>query len=129
MSTNETHSKFLKMTVVQSLSEKDIAYEVPKIVCQSATVMTDRRRCYTPLKDIAKEHHVKIIRDKKQVCETFPWVHIAISNTKKKLKGLHHHVKNEYMQNYLNEFCYKYNRRFFKYLTFDRLIIATLTSA
>jgi hypothetical protein len=129
VSTNETHSKFLKMTVVQSLSKKDITYELPKIVCQSATVMTDGRRCYTPLKDIAKEHHVKIIRDKKQVCEAFPRVHIAISNAKKKLKGLHHHVKNEYMQNYLNEFCYKYNRRFLKHLTFDRLIIATLTGA
>jgi hypothetical protein len=33
------------------------------------------------------------------------------------------------MQQYLNEFCYKYNRRFFKQLAFDRLIIATLTGA
>ena len=89
--------------------------------------MTDGRRCYSPLKNIAKEYHVKIIRDKKQVCEAFPWVHIAISNAKKKLKGLHHHVKNEYMQHYLNEFCYKYNRRFFKHLTFNRPITATLT--
>jgi len=52
---------------------------------------------------------------------------ITISHVKKKLKGLHHHVKNEYMQQYLNEFCYKYNRRFFKQLAFDRLIIATPT--
>ena len=91
--------------------------------------MTDARRCYTPLKDIAKVHHVKIIRDKKQVCEAFPWVHIAISHTKNKLKGLHHHVKNEYMQHSLNEFCYKYKRRFFNHLTFDRFIKAPLTGA
>ncbi len=129
VSTKETHSRFLKMTVVQSLSTKDISFEVPKMLHRSATVMTDGRRCYTPLKDMAKEHQVNIIRDKKRVCEAFPWVHIAISNAKKKIKGIHHHVKNEYMQNYLNEFSYKYNRRFFKHLTFDRLIIAILTAS
>lgn len=129
VSTAKSHSKFLKMAVVQSLSKKDIAFEVPKLIQHSATVITDGRRCYTPIKDIAKEHQIKIIKDKKKVCEAFPWVHIAISNAKKKIKGIHHHVKNEYMQNYLNEFCYKYNRRLFKHLTFDRLIIATLTDA
>ena len=129
VSTNDTRSHFLKMTVVESLSKKDISYEVPKMIHHSATVITDGRRCYTPLKDIAKEHQITIIRDKKQVCQAFPWVHIAISNAKKKIKGLHHHVKNEYMQNYLNEYCYKYNRRFFKHLTFDRLIIAIISAS
>ena len=129
VSTTPTHSRFLKMTVVQSLSKKDVTFEAPKILHHSATVMTDGRRCYSPLKEIAKEHQVKIIKDKKMVCEAFPWVHIAISNAKKKIKGIHHHVKNEYMQNYLNEYTYKYNRRNFKHLTFDRLIIAVLTTS
>ena len=129
VSTTETTSKYLKMTVVQSLAKQDIAYEVPKMIHHSSTVITDGRRCYTPIKNIVKEHQVKIIRDKKLVCIAFPWVHIAISNAKKKLKGIHHHIKNEYMQNYLNEYCYKYNRRFLKHLTFDRLIMATLTNA
>jgi ISXO2-like transposase domain len=129
VSTEKTHSKFLKMTVVESLSKKDILFEVPKMITNSATVITDGRRCYTPIMDIAKEHQIKIIKDKKQVCEAFPWVHIAISNAKKKIKGIHHHVKNEYMQNYLDEFCYKYNRRFFKHLTFDKLIMAVLSAS
>lgn len=129
VSTNEKSSKFLKMTVVESLSKKDVSFEVPKMIHRSSTVMTDGRRCYTPLKEIAQEHQVKIIKDKKKVCEAFPWVHIAISNAKKKIKGIHHHVNNDYMQNYLNEFCYKYNRRFLKHLTFDRLIIAVITNA
>ncbi len=29
--TKQTHSRFLKMTVVQSLSEKDVAFEAPKM--------------------------------------------------------------------------------------------------
>ena len=43
--------------------------------------------------------------------------------------GLHHQVKNEYMQNYLNEFYYKFNRRYFGENLFDRLVIAALETA
>ena len=40
--------------------------------------------------------------------------------------GLHHQVKNGYMQNYLNEFYYKFKRRHFGENLFDRLVIAAL---
>ena len=127
INTKDGNAKYLKMTVVKSLSKIDITYEVPKMLAKSATVLTDGRRCYTPLKNLVKQHEILIIKDKKQVCKSFPWVHIAISNSKKIINCIHHHVKNEYMQNYLNEFTYKFNRRFFKEKTFDRLIIAALS--
>ena len=43
--------------------------------------------------------------------------------------GLHHQVKNEYMQNYLNEFYYKFKRRYFGENLFDRLVIEALETA
>lgn len=122
-------ARYLKMTVVDSLSKKDIAYEVPKMIGKSATVITDGRRCYTPLESIVEEHQVHIIRNKKEVCNVFPWVHIAISNAKKKIKGIHHHVNNKYMQNYLNEFTYRFNRRNFNEKIFERLLIAVTAFA
>ncbi len=33
------------------------------------------------------------------------------------------------MQNYLNEFCYKFNRRNFGEALFDRLIVASVEAA
>ncbi|MEM7374099.1 MAG: IS1595 family transposase, partial [Bacteroidota bacterium] len=33
----------------------------------------------------------------------------------------------KYLQNYLNEFCYKQNRRYFNERLFDRLLIAAAT--
>lgn len=122
-------AKYLKMTVVDSLSKKDIGYEVPKMIGRSATVMTDGRRCYTPLENLVEEHQVHIIRNKKEVCNVFPWVHIAISNAKKKIKGIHHHVNNKYMQNYLNEFTYRFNRRNFNEKIFERLLVAVTAFA
>lgn len=118
--------KFLKMNVVASLSKIDVTAEATKMIAKSASVVTDGRRCYSGLKDICTAHKVIVVEDKKEVAKVFPWVHTAISNAKKKLLGLHHHVKDSYMQNYLSEFCFKFNRRYFGEALFDRLIITAL---
>ena len=118
--------KCLKMNVVTSLSKIEVTAEATKMVSKSATVITDGRRCYSGLKEICTTHEVIVVADKKEVAKVFPWVHIAISNAKKKLLGLHHHVKDSYMQNYLSEFCYKFNRRYFGDQLFDRLLLTAL---
>lgn len=124
----KTRAGYLKMSVVKSLCKKEVICEAEKMIQKSATVITDGRRCYKGLQDICKVHKEIIVRDKKEVSKVFPWVHTAISNAKKKLLGLHHQVKDEYMQNYLNEFCYKFNRRFFGENLFDRLIVAAISN-
>jgi len=50
-----------------------------------------------------------------------------ISNAKRWLLGIHHHISEKYSQQYLNEFCYKQNRRYFKEQLFNRLMIAAAT--
>jgi len=52
-----------------------------------------------------------------------PWVHIAISNAKRLLLYIHNNMESKYLQSYLNEFCYKYNRRYFGDKLFDSLLI------
>lgn len=102
---------YIKINVVESISKIDIAYEAKQMVSKNAAVLTDGKTSYRVLDNIAKKHKAVIVKDKKEVSQIFPWVHIAISNVKKKILGLHHSVKDTYMQNYLNEFCYKFNRR------------------
>ena len=121
-----TKCGFVKMNVVKSLCTNEVIGEATKMIQKSATVITDGRRCYKGLKDICANHEEIIVKDKTEVSKIFPWVHTAISNAKKKILGLHHQVKNGYMQNYLNEFCYKFNRRYFGVNLFDRLLEATL---
>ena len=59
--------------------------------------------------------------DKKSVGKVLPWVHIAISNAKRSILDTYHDIKAEFLQLYLNEFCYKFNRRYFGFRLFDRL--------
>ena len=98
---------WVKINVVESISKIDIAYEAKQMVSEDAAVMTDGKTSYRVLDSIAKKHKTVIVKDKKEVSQIFPWVHITISNVRKKILGLHHSVKDTYMQNYQNEFCYK----------------------
>ena len=94
-----------------------------------ATITTDEKTAYRILKDICKLHKAIIITDKTKVSKIFPWVHKAVSNAKKKLLGLHHHVNDKYMQNYLNEFCYKFNRGYFGIKLLTILVVAAISTA
>ena len=51
----------------------------------------------------------------------------AVSNSKSLMKNIYHGVKPEFLQEYLNEFCYKFNRRYFGDKLFDRLMVASIT--
>ena len=59
--------------------------------------------------------------------EWLPWVHIAIGNLKAFLLGTYHGVSSKYLQEYLNEFCYRFNRRMWEAELPLRLLNACLT--
>lgn len=117
---------FIKMKVIEKVTKDEINHEVKKVILPSARVITDGNRCYSDLKRQVAGHEVIICKDKKDVSKIFPWVHIAISNAKKMYLGIHHSIKRTFMQNYLSEFCYKFNRRYFGDKLFDRLMVACI---
>jgi len=79
------------------------------------------------LEALVEKHHAQVI-PKEKVGEVLPWVHLAISNAKRILLDIHHNIKPELQQAYLNEFCYKFNRRYFGEAMFDRLLLVSATS-
>lgn len=118
---------FLKMVVMEDLKSKTINKEVLKSVEESAQVLTDGYKGYAKLKEVISKHLVVVEPNKKKAEKVFPWVNRTISNAKKMLLGIHHNCINEqYMQNYLDEFCYKFNRRYFGDKLSDRLMIAAV---
>ncbi len=123
-----TKAGYLKINVVTSLGKFDIEYETKKMIAPDASVTTDGKTSYRVLKEVCKKHIEIVIKDKTKICKALPWVHTAISNAKKKILGLHHHVSDEYMQNYFNEFCYKFNRRYFGENLFYRLFNISISS-
>lgn len=123
----KTKPGYLKMILVENLTSDSINHEVGNNVDSNATMHTDGYRGYSRLKEKIKRHKTTNMKGIKQVHKTFPWVHTAIGNAKRILNGIHHMNEIIYLQNYLNEFCYKFNRRYFKERLFDRLLIASVS--
>jgi len=121
--------KHLKMTVMDDkLNNEAINFEVQNQVDYKTTALTDGYKGYSKLTKVIANHEVVVVADKTKVDKIFPWVHKTISNAKRLLVGIHHSVNSKYMQNYLDEFCYKFNRRYFGKKLFDRLLIASVST-
>ena len=116
----------LKMIVIEDLKSETITPLIEKNVSNESVIDSDHSTSYVKLKDIVKEHRPKVI-PKTEVGKVLPWVHIAISNAKRQLLDIYHQINSEYLQSYLNEFCYKFNRRYFGEQLFDRLMVASVS--
>ena len=115
--------KYVKMKVMQDLSSKTVNGIVQHSLSPDSRVKTDNYTSYRRLNEVVKKHTAKIIPPE-EAGKELPWVHITISNAKRNLLNCYHHVDDIFLQNYLDEFTYKLNRRFFGEKIFDRLIIA-----
>lgn len=110
---------FVKMIVVDDLSENTINYEAGKALKPTVKAISDDWRGYRGLTKVIGGLKQKVTPPEKAM-ENLPWVHTVISNAKKMTSGVHHSVAKDYLQNYLNEFCWKINRRNFNSDPFDR---------
>lgn len=114
---------FVKMLVMNELTSVNINQETELALATGATVLTDGYNAYSRLKEVVGKHvPMRVLPT--EAHNKLPWVHTVIANAKRGLLGIHHSIGTEYLQNYLNEFCYKVNRRNFTSDLFDRMIIA-----
>ena len=118
---------YIKMKVMQDLKADTVTGIVEETVDRESKLITDDSTSYTGLEKVVQEHQASVI-PKEKVGEMLPWVHIVISNAKRMLLDIFHDIQPEFLQNYLNEFCYKFNRRFFNEELFERLAIACVTN-
>jgi ISXO2-like transposase domain len=117
---------YIKMKVLERRNQETIFGEIKTHVRSTGIGLTDGAGHYTKLPDILADHMEFNCSDPTLAHKVLPWVHIAISNAKKICSGIHHSIKREFMQNYLNEFCYKFNRRYMMNNLFDRLMVASV---
>ena len=119
--------RYFKMKVLSSHMAKEIDDLVEETIEDRTLVFSDKSTSYVNIGDYV-EVHVQEKSDELTTKTTLKWVHIAIANSKRWLLGIHHMIKGKYLQNYLNEFCYKLNRRYFGNRLFNRLSIALAKS-
>jgi len=122
---SSSQCRYFKMKVLSDHYKETINDVVEKTIENTSTVVSDKNPSY---KGISKfvDKHIAIKSDKTVTKTDLKWVHIAISNAKRNLLGVYHMVSQKYLQSYLDEFCYKLNRRNFGERLFNRTIIAII---
>jgi|688.fasta_scaffold1028589_1 hypothetical protein len=63
---------------------------------------------FSPLKE---EYKINQVESKNGA--NFPCIHNLILNIKTCIRGTHHHISANHVAKYLNEFCFRFNRRAF----------------
>ncbi len=116
--------RYFKMKKIKNLEAKTAQALIKEYIDSNSVLQTDKSTTFSDLSDCI-DVHIREVSGTQEGNFNLKWVHIAISNLKKHLQT-YHMISERMMQNYLDEFCYKLNRRYFGQKLFDRLIIASI---
>lgn len=119
--------RYFKMVVLLDSEAETVNDSVAQNIDNNATILSDKSTSYV---DFTKyvENHIQFDSDRKITNSILKWAHITISNAKRTLLGIYHKIDRKNLQDYLDEFCYKLNRRYFGKELFERILVAVSTS-
>ena len=96
---------------------------VESAVMPGSRVVTDDWSAYGSLQARRFDHHAIAERGDPEMAEEFlPIVRLVFSNLKNGLGGTRHGVSAKHLQAYLNEFTFRFNRRFYPFNVFRSLL-------
>ena len=110
---------------------KSLCGFVKNTVEPGALVVTDDWNGYAGLEKCGYKHFAATeVGDPSVAEECLPSLHLVFANLKSWLLGIHHGVSHRHFQAYLNEFTFRFNRRFYPFnVLHSRLIIAGADAA
>ncbi len=113
----------LRLRLVPNRGAKTITGFVQKNVAKGAVVRTDGWQGYDGLAKMGYSHQSLVLDGDGERTDThLPMIHIAFSNLKTWLLGTHHGVSHQHLQAYLNEFVFRFNRRFYPMTAFNSVL-------
>lgn len=124
---NEGKPKFATMHVVKELTQDSVHDFASQKIAEGANIKSDGLNIYSKLTSRGYSHIPKVTKGTDS-CDFLPWVHTLISNAKAFIEGTYHGLDRKHLQAYLDEFCYRFNRRFWENQLFGRLLNACLAA-
>ncbi len=113
----------VRLSIADDRSAESLARFVESAVMPGTLVITDDWSGYASLRKRGYDHHAIAECGDPEVAEEFlPICHLVFSNLKTWLNGIHHGVSAKHLQAYLNEFTFRFNRRFYPFNAFRSLL-------
>ena len=115
--------EFIKAQVLAKVDGSSITDFAEEAIENGSTICSDGLAVYHVLSKKGFEHISQKIDP--LVCpEHLRWLHVVISNMKAFFNGTYHGVPKKHLQAFIDEFCYRFNRRFWLNQLFARTLFA-----
>lgn len=113
----------LRLRLVPNRGAKALTEFVKENVAKGAVVRTDGWQGYDELMSMGYSHDPMALDGDPERTDThLPMIHIAFSNLKTWLRGTHHGVSQQHLPAYLDEFVFRFNRRFYPMTAFATIL-------
>lgn len=113
----------LRLQMIPNRKQETLVPFVRQNVAPGAVVRTDGWIGYAPLAQAGYRHEPVSVRGDHAKTDThLPMIHIAFGNLDTWLLGTHHGVSPKHLQAYLNEYVFRFNRRFWPFVAFDSVL-------
>src|SRR5271163_3919842 len=120
------HAKYLdirsgriRLAVIADNSAASIEAFVRANVKRGTTLLTDGHASYPGLTDY--RHDPRVV-GKMAGHVVLPWIHRVFSLMKRWALGTYHGLRRKHIDSYLNEFVFRYNRRFYRHVSFETVL-------
>jgi transposase-like protein len=115
----DTRSGRIRLAAIKDNSAASIQAFVKSNVKAGATLITDGHASYSGLADY--RHDPRIV-GKMAGHLALPWIHRVFALMKRWGLGTYHGLRRKHVDSYLNEFVFRYNRRFYRHVSFETML-------
>lgn len=114
----------LRLRVVEGRGVLDLTRFISENVLTGSTVRTDGWHCYDSLPAFGYDHDaLDLAGDPAKAERHLPMIHLVFSNLKTWILGTHHGaIGQHHLQAYLNEYVFRFNRRFYPMTAFNSVL-------
>ena len=113
----------IRLAVVPDRTAKSLISFARSAIAPGSDIITDDCPSYASLKKYDFKHQAFAENGDPNVAEEqMPLIHLVFSNLKAWLLGIHHGVSPQHLQAYLNEFTFRFNRRFYPFNSFRSIL-------
>ena len=100
-----------QLTVISDASANSLNAAAHATIAPASLVQTDGWPGYAGLASAGYEHRPRVLDADSDIDAWLPWSHIVLANFKRWTLDIFHGVSPAHLQAYLDEFCYRLNRR------------------
>lgn len=122
--TPDGHPVRMRMDVVTGFRKTVLSAWAQRCLTPGSAVVSDGLNCFPGVTWAGCSHEAIVTGGGVPTELAFVWVNTLLGNVKNALHGTYHALRPKYLQRYLSEFCYRFNRRFELAALVPRLLYA-----